>query len=107
MRKYRTIPTTGSRITSTTQSSLVPVSALLFRIDTIAMMSRTRMTRPSREDIEDPSLHLFRDRLLLREEVEVFAPAGLRVRPGHVEAAERMNADERSGALAIQVEVSD
>ena len=89
----------------------MPVSAPLFRIDTIAMMSRTRRgARSDAEHAEPPSLRalqLFRDRLLLREEVEVLAASGLRVRAGHVEAAERVHADERARALAVQVEVAD
>ena len=49
---------------------------------------------------------LLRDRLGLGEEVEVLAPAGLRIRARHVEAAEGVHADERARALAVQVEVS-
>src|SRR5947209_10716366 len=43
----------------------------------------------------------------LEEEAEVVAPAGLRVSAAHVEAAERVYADERARALAVEVEVAD
>src|SRR6476659_5486963 len=52
-------------------------------------------------------LELLRDGFLLGEQLEVFAPAGLRVGPRHVEAAERMDADQGAGALAVEVEVPD
>src|SRR5947209_2051853 len=54
-----------------------------------------------------PRLLLPRDRFRLQEEPEVVAAARLRIRPRHVEAAERMRADERAGALAVDVEVAD
>src|ERR1043165_6950240 len=43
----------------------------------------------------------------LEEEGEIVAPAGLRVRAAHVEAAEGVRADERACALAVEVEVAD
>ena len=51
-------------------------------------------------------LDLLRDRLGLREEAEVVAPARLRVGARHVEAAEGMDADERAGALAVEIQVA-
>src|SRR2546423_1465442 len=43
----------------------------------------------------------------LEEEGEVVAPARLRVRAAHLEAAERVRADERARALAVEVEIAD
>src|SRR5262249_447480 len=48
-----------------------------------------------------------RDRLRLKEETEVVAAAGFGVCAGHVETTERMHADHRAGALAVDVEVAD
>src|SRR5579885_3573931 len=52
-------------------------------------------------------LLLRRDGFGLREEQEVVATAGFGVGAGHVEAAEGVDADERAGTLAIEVEVAD
>src|ERR1035437_7608329 len=51
------------------------------------------------------ALKLLRDRLRLQEQPEVVAPAGLAVRAGHVEPAERVDADEGARALPVYVEV--
>src|SRR6266542_2800292 len=88
---------TGNRMMRSAQRIFVPLSAELFRSETSAMTSRTRTTI---------LWALLGDRLRLREEVEILATAGLRVGAGHVEAAERVHADERSRALAVQVEVA-
>src|SRR5215475_8814351 len=52
-------------------------------------------------------LGLLRDALGLQKQQQVIATAGLGVRAAHVEAAERMAAHDRSGALAVHVEVPD
>src|SRR5206468_703105 len=56
---------------------------------------------------QDPLADVLRDRFCLEEESEVVAPSGLRIRPAHVEAAERMDPDQGAGAFAVQVEVAD
>ena len=108
------MPRNGSRITRTHQRSLVPA------------VGRALQDRDDRDDVEDrddephqdarirtwrpPYIAVssfLRDRLLLREEIQVLAAAGLGVRAGHVEAAEGVHADERARALAVQVEVAD
>src|ERR1051325_3137796 len=43
----------------------------------------------------------------LKEKTEVVAPARLRVSARHVEAAERMYADERARAFSVEVEMAD
>ena len=48
-----------------------------------------------------------RDRFGLQEQQQVVGPAGLGIGPAHVEAAERVDADQRPGALAVHVEVAD
>src|SRR5205085_6719425 len=50
---------------------------------------------------------LLRDALRLQEQQQVVASAGLRVGAAHVEAAERVRADDRAGALAVDVQVAD
>src|SRR5712675_2098917 len=49
---------------------------------------------------------LLRHRLRLRKQVKIIRSAGLRIRARHVEAAERMRADHRPRALAIDVQIS-
>ena len=109
-------PAAGSR--GAPRGVFVPVSARLFRIDTIAMMSRTddephqgmaeiRTWQSSLYRRRWRHLQFLRDRLRLREEEEVVAAAGLGVGARHVEAAERVDADQRAGALAVEVEVAD
>ena len=49
----------------------------------------------------------FRYRLRLQEQQQVIRPAGLRIRARHVEAAERVRADHRARALAVEVQVAD
>src|SRR5204863_5524040 len=51
--------------------------------------------------------HFACDRFRLQEQAEVIAAAGFGIGAGHVEAAERMHADERTGALAIEIEIAD
>src|SRR5437773_12091116 len=111
IRKYRIIPRKGSRITRMIHSSLVPLSAELFRMEMIAMMSRTKTRTPSNRNIAASfagpgRLQLLRDRLLLREEIQVLAAPGLRVRARHVEAAEGVDPDEGARALAVQIQVA-
>ena len=43
----------------------------------------------------------------MREQVQIIRAAGLGIGARHVEAAEGMRADHRSGALAVDVEVAD
>src|SRR5437660_791809 len=47
------------------------------------------------------------DALALCEEQKVVRAAGFRVRAAHVEAAEGVRSDHRSGALAVEVQVAD
>src|SRR2546425_7606151 len=47
-----------------------------------------------------------RDRLGLREEQQIIRAARLAVRPRHVEASEGVDTDQRSRALAVDVEVA-
>src|SRR5262245_22860413 len=105
---------TGRKRTRSSQSTFVPVSAPLLKIETIAMMSSTVTRIQSRGELNIAAsfassglLELLRDRLLLREQVQVLAASGLRVRAGHVEAAERVDADQSSRALAVEVQVAD
>src|ERR1043166_3095830 len=69
--------------------------------------------RPRRASLADTlalrlsRLDLPRDRLRLQEEAEVIAAARFRVGARHVEAAERMDADQRAGALAVQIQIAD
>ena len=104
------MPITGSRTTRTIQRSLVPLSAELLRID----IDRDDVEDQDQEPETDASsaslpaaLQLLRDRLLLREEIKILAPARLRIRARHVEAAERDGRRRGAGALAVQVQVAD
>src|SRR5215467_3286129 len=54
-----------------------------------------------------PRLDLSRDRLGLQKQAEVVAAAGLRIGAGHVEAAERLYADQRAGAFAVHIQIAD
>src|SRR6266567_9391593 len=60
MRKYSTMPTTGSRMMSNAQRIFVPVSALLFNNETRAMTSSTRI-RADQSDHMGSSLAGTRD----------------------------------------------
>ncbi len=46
------------------------------------------------------------DRFRLQKEQQVVAAAGFTVRAGHIEAPERIAADQRAGALAIDIQVA-
>src|SRR5690348_1180720 len=52
-------------------------------------------------------LQFLADRLGLAEEVQIVGAAGLGVGAGHIESAERIRADHRAGALAIDIEIAD
>src|SRR4051794_16711607 len=50
---------------------------------------------------------LFSDRFRLREQQQIIRAASLRICSRHIEATERMRADNCAGALAINVEITD
>src|SRR6185437_9951444 len=52
-------------------------------------------------------VHFLGDGLGLQEEQQVIGAAGLRVRAGHIKAAEGVAADHGTGAFAIHVEIAD
>lgn len=52
-------------------------------------------------------LEPLRYELRLREQQQIIPASGLGIRSGHVEAAERMNAYERSGTFTIEIKVAD
>src|SRR5688500_5650093 len=51
--------------------------------------------------------NFFRRKLCLHKQQKVVAAAGLRIGARHVEAAERMHADQRARAFAIQVQITN
>ena len=72
------------------------------------MMSRMKTRVPNSPYIAAPFSYSFSEiDFRLQEQEQVVAAAGLGVGARHVEAAERMDADQRAGALAVQVEVAD
>src|SRR5262245_45681340 len=48
---------------------------------------------------------LLRDGLRLEEKQQIILPAGLRVCARHIEPAERMTANQRTRALAVEIEI--
>src|ERR1043166_6482809 len=79
--------------------------------DPLGRRTHTRPAAPAaglaRFRSSDRSAELLRDALRLEEQEQVVASARLAVGAAHVEAAERMAADHRAGALAVQVQVAD
>src|SRR6516165_12615466 len=66
-----------------------------------------RSSRPPLIRAASTSADLLGDALGLQEKQQVVAAAGLGVGAAHVEAAERVGADDRAGGLAVDVEVAD
>src|SRR5205814_4945180 len=46
------------------------------------------------------------DRFRLAEQVQIIRPARLRVRPGHIEPAERVRANHCSSALPVDIQIA-
>src|SRR5262249_32932807 len=72
-----------------------------------SMPPRSAGIRDTDVPAPSPFPQLLRHALRLQEQQQVVAAAGLAVGAAHVEAAERVAAHHRAGALAVQVEVAD
>src|SRR6266702_495449 len=59
-----------------------------------------------RQGVFSSMLLLRRDRFGLREQQQVISAAGLRIRAGHIEPAERMDSHQRSRRFTVKVQVA-